>query len=112
MKLRNVVLAVLALSLTVGCVSNPGGVAPSTTPLAGKEYRLLGDTEGTDTHFALLGILPLSGSNTTQEAIDAAKARKGADALIDVTVDYHWEFWILFSRAVTTVRGKAIRFTE
>ena len=112
MKLRNVVLAVLALSLTAGCVTNPGGIAPSTTPLAGKEYRVLGEVEGTDTRVYLFGILPLTGANTTQEAVNDALASKGGDALLDVTVDYNWEFWFFITRSETMVRGKAIRFTE
>ncbi len=112
MKLRYVVLSILALILSTGCATRPGGIASSTTPLEGHQYRVLGDVEGTDTHFALLGIIPLTGSNTLQEAIDDALDSEGADALIDVTVDFHWEFWILFSRSVTSVQGKAIRFKD
>ena len=110
MKLKLVVLSVMVLTLTAGCVNRPGGIAASTTPLNNQEYQVLGNVEGTDTHFALLGILPLTGANTTQEAVEDALTSKGADALLDVTVDFHWEYWILFSRSVTAVQGNAIRF--
>lgn len=109
MKVKYLVLTVLAVTFTAGCIHSPGGIAPSTTPLTGQEYRILGDVTGTDTHFALFGFIPLTGSNTTQEAIDDALSSRGGDAMIDITVESYWQYWILFSRSVTAVYGKAIR---
>ncbi len=112
MKLKYLVLSIMVLAMTAGCVHSPGGIAPSTTPLAGREYYVLGDTSGTDSCVWLFGLLPVTGSNTTREALDDALSSKSADALIDVTVESYFQWWILFTRSVTAVHGKAIQFKK
>jgi hypothetical protein len=103
-----VLLAVFAS----GCMYYPGGIAPSTTPIEGKSYIVLGDAEGTDSYVLLFGLIPIFGSNSTQEAIKDALESENGDALIDVTVETSVQWWILFIRQVIRVKGKAIRFTS
>lgn len=98
--------------LLAGCTHFPGGLAPSSTPLEGRKYTVLGQTEGTDNYVLLFGILPVTGANTIRRAMDRACAKGSGDALIDVTVESHYEYWILFSLYVTTVEGTAIRFNK
>lgn len=105
-------LIVLAVGVLAGCGTTPGGVAPSTTPLEGRNYTVIGKTVGTDSRIKLFGVLPISGSNTTRGGIESAQRRVGADALIDVTVDGYYQYWILFSRDITRVEGLGIRFTK
>ncbi|MFA5042698.1 MAG: hypothetical protein WC381_07355 [Kiritimatiellia bacterium] len=100
---------ILALA---GCAHFPGGLAPSSTPLEGRKYTVLGRTEGADNYVLLFCVLPVTGANTIRRAMDRACAKAGGDALIDVTVESHSEFWILFARYVTTVEGTAIRFNK
>lgn len=102
-------LAVILL-LAYGCAHSPGGVAPSTTPINGRSYQVLGDVRTTDSYVLLFGFLPIMGSNSTHDAIRDALRAKGADALIDVTVDKYFQWWILFTRSVIQVQGKAIKF--
>ena len=109
-KYAGLILAGAVLAFTAGCIHSPGGIAPSTTPLAGRDYRVVGAASGTDSAVWLFGLLPLTGSNTTREALDDAMASKAADALIDVTVESYFQFWFFFTRSVTAVHGKAIRF--
>ena len=105
-------LIALAVGALAGCGTVPGGVAPSTTPLEGRTYTVLSKTAGTDSRIKLFGVLPVSGSNTTRGAIESAQRRVGADALIDVTVDGYYQYWILFSRDITRAEGLGIRFTK
>jgi hypothetical protein len=105
-----VVLPVVAISLLSACIYRPGGIAPSNIPLDGRSYHVVGETASTDSAIRLFGILPVSGSNATRQALDAAIRRRSADALIDITVEHYTQFWILFSRHVTAVRGTAIKF--
>ena len=105
--------AVLILACFIaGCVHYPGGIAPSTTPIEGRSYIVLGDVEGTDSYVLLLGFIPIFGSNSTKEAIKDALESENADALIEVTVESNVQWWILFIRQVIRVEGKAIRFTS
>ena len=106
------VLVGLGACMLAGCRTIPGGVAPSSTPLEGRSYDVLGRTAATDSRICLFGIIPVTGHNSMREAIDAAAHRVGGDALIDVTIEGYWQYWILFSRDVTRAEGIGIRFKE
>ncbi|MGE3151216.1 MAG: hypothetical protein AB7G48_01205 [Nitrospiraceae bacterium] len=103
-------VAAVMIAATAGCATHPGGIAPSTKPLTPGSYTVLGDVAGKDCVYYLLGILPLSGGNELKDAVaDAISEKKGADALIEVTVDGYMEYWILWSRVCTQVYGKAVQ---
>lgn len=107
-------LAGMILMYAAGCATVPGGVAPSNTPLEGRSYQVLGYTESTDSRICLLGIpfLPITGHNSIRNAIQSAARRVGGDALIEITVEGYYQYWLLFSRNVTRVEGIGIRFTR
>ena len=107
-----ILLAILVVSLLGGCIYRPGGIAPSNIPLEGRSYRMVGETASTDSAIRLFAVLPVSGSNSIREALDAAMRKRSADALIDITVEHYTQFWILFTRSVTAVRGTAIQFDD
>jgi hypothetical protein len=107
-----ILLAILVVSLLGGCIYRPGGIAPSNIPLEGRPYHMVGETGSTDSAIRIFGILPVSGSNTIRESLDAAMRKRSADALIDITVEHYTQFWILFTRTVTAVRGTAIQFED
>ena len=107
-------LSLLALGacLVTSCATNPGGVAASSTPLEGRSYVVLGRTAATDSCIRLLGFIPVSGHNSMRAAIDSAARKVGGDALIDVTVEGYFQWWILFTRNITRAEGIGIRFTK
>lgn len=107
-----ILLPVIAISLLSACIYVPGGVAPSNVPLDGRTYREVGQTWSTDSCIRLFGFIPVSGSNTIRQAMDAAIKKRSADALIDITVEWYIQNWILFTRYVTAVRGTAIQFED
>jgi hypothetical protein len=107
-----ILLPVIAISLLSACIYRPGGIAPSNIPLDGRAYRVVGEVASTDSCIRLFGILPISGSNTIRQALDAAIRKRSADALIDITVEGYVQYWILFTRYVTAVRGTAIQFED
>ena len=109
---RKGLAAAFAAVLLAGCAHVPGGITDSTTPIDGRKYVRLGRVSRTDSHILLLGILPISGANNTRDAVNAANRSKGADALIEVTVESYFQYWILFTRLATRVEGEAIRFQE
>ena len=100
----------LLVFLLAGCACIHGGISASITPLNNKPYHTLGYTSATDSRFLLLGIIPLTGSNSTKDALNKAIKKAGADALIDVTVDGYNQWFIILSRVVTKVEGTGIRF--
>jgi hypothetical protein len=93
-----------------GCSHYPGGIAPSTFPLAPGGYTVVKkNVEASDCLVSLLGIFPLSGGNQTHLAIaDALKEAPGATALVGVTSDAYSQYWILWSHTCTEVHGTAV----
>ena len=98
-------------SVLAGCASMPGGVAASTEPINGREYISLGKVSENDSRVYLLGLIPITGENTIQDAIDKAVDSKHGDAMVKVTVDSYSSYWILFAKQTTRVRGEVIRFS-
>ncbi len=99
----------LAAMFTTGCMHHPGGIAPSTRPLAPGGYTELGKVRGQDCVYHLLGFIPVTGGNETRNAVeDALRMKPLADALVEVTVDGYFQYFILFSRACTQVYGTAV----
>ncbi len=109
-KYRMFAVFAVATAFLAGCAHMPGGITDSTTPLNGRPYVELGKVVGEDSKILLLGLIPISGSNNTQDAIDDAKQKTNADALIDVTVEAYGRYWILWSSLTTKVSGKGIKF--
>ena len=103
--------AVVMLAAT-GCAHFPGGVAASNTPLEGRKYTILGNTEATDKRICLLGLIPITSANSVRAALNKAAEKAGGDALIDITVENYVHYWILFSSDITRVEGIAIRFNK
>jgi hypothetical protein len=102
----------LVLCIMSGCAHIPGGIAASNTPLEGRKYTILGKTEATDSRICLFGFLPVTGANSVRAALDKASISAGGDALIDITVESYYHYWILFSKSITKVEGVAIRFNK
>ena len=104
-------IGILALALLAGCTHYPGGLAPSTIPLAPGGYTVVKENvRGSDCLVELLMILPVSGGNRTHKAIaDALEDAPGATALVGVTSDAYTQRWILWSNTCTEVRGTAVK---
>jgi hypothetical protein len=110
--LRGIALAGILAAAGSGCAHAPGGISDSTTPIEGRRYLKLGHAKGTDSRVLLFGVLPVSGSNSTREAIADAIRSRGGDAMIEVTVESYTIYLILFSKMTTVVEGEVIRFQD
>lgn len=115
MKLRMLGVAVLgfaALSMLSGCMSAPGGIAPSTVPITSKDsYTVVKrGALGTDTGVTFLGI-PMGPAPSAYKALQDVKKSTGADALINVTGENKYRyFFFLVCVQEMAVTGDAIKF--
>ena len=85
--LAGLALAALLAVSAGGCLSSPGGLAPSTMPITGKDSYVtvqphVSGGEGSIGIFAI----PLSTPNAN-DALQAVKQKYNADGLINVTVE-------------------------
>jgi len=95
-----------------GCLASPGGLAPSTIPLTGKDsYTVVQENvsggEGT------IGILAIPlWPTSAYDALQATKEAYNADGLINVSIENR-TWWPLLLPIVTyhhlTVKGDAIK---
>ena len=104
------IMLMMVAGIMAGCATSPGGIAASTTPLEGRKYRNMGKSFGTDSRVYLLGFLPLTGENSIRDAIEESVDARNGDAMINVTVEFYSQWWILFTRFTTRVEGDVIRF--
>jgi hypothetical protein len=101
-------LVMVGLGLLLGCSSSHGPeLIASTSPLA-PGVRGTVPASGSDCQTFLLGLLPLTTSPNTQDALSMAKKSAGAEVLTDVTVDENSFYWILLSHRCIRVRGLGV----
>ena len=113
MKLLSItVFARFVAVFIAGCVMAPGGVAPSTTPIEGRKYTELGRVVETDSRIYLFGFIPITGANYIRDAVNEAVESRGGDAMINVTVESYFQWWVVLTRFVTRVDGEVIRFEK
>lgn len=99
---------VLLILLTLGCAGSHGpGLISSTSPLA-PGVRGTIPASGSDCQTFFLGLIPVTTSPNTQEALNDAKKSAHASVLTDVTVDENSFYWILFSHRCVRVRGLGV----
>ncbi|NDC38999.1 MAG: hypothetical protein EBZ48_13270, partial [Proteobacteria bacterium] len=101
-------VALLVLGICVGCSSSQGPeLIASTSPLA-PGVRGTVPASGSDCQTFLLGLIPVTLSPNTQQALSNAKSSAHAEVLTDVTVDENSIYWILFSHRCIRVRGLGV----
>jgi hypothetical protein len=108
-----VVLLAATLGLAIACVRVPATLAPSSTPLEGRAYDLIGPASATTRQSFILGIIPVqSEPELLSRTVESAYKQAGGDALIDVTVETMRRDYVIFSTLTTEVHGKAIKFKD
>ena len=103
------VLALFLLGFGLGCSRSPGGVAASNIPLQPGSYTTIGHVTADDCKVNLLGILPISGANYIEDAMNEALQKSGGHALVNISIERVTKFFILWSETCTEVRGTAVR---
>ncbi|MEM3170546.1 MAG: TRL domain-containing protein [Candidatus Nitrosotenuis sp.] len=89
-----------------------GVTAPKTydSGPTGQPYQILGVVEGKSTATSILGIVATGDASVHKAYQNALRQIPGAEALIEVTVDYQGTSVLgLFASYTTIVRGKAIK---
>ena len=111
-KWAHLLVVTLAITFLSGCAMTPRTMVSCTEPVNGRQFQNLGRTRSTNSKVSLFGIIPISGSNNTRDAIDTAVESKGGDAMVNLVVETYSQNWILFTRLVTSADGNVIKFQK
>ncbi|HUU01562.1 MAG TPA: hypothetical protein VM425_08995 [Myxococcota bacterium] len=98
-----------SLLLATGCLT-PLLVAPSTTPLGNRPYQETGKTVGESCTQSIF-FIPFSTDASLKTALDDARLKVNADALVDVVVDVDSLYTLFYNRTCTVVHATGIRFS-
>jgi hypothetical protein len=111
-KMIGAVLLAGLIFMFAGCTS-PGGLAPSTMPITGKDSYTVIQREAyaVDSSVAILMIFPVT-TCSAYDAMQKAKAKYKADALINVTAENIYNPYFFYSVQKIVVRGDAIKFKK
>ncbi len=112
MKRVTLAFIVIASIVSSGCLTMPVSIAASNTPLHNKKIESnAGKTVGEDSTYSILGLWML-GRPDIGIALENAKKKKKADALINLRCYETTTWFLLFSRTTVTVEGDAIKFKQ
>ncbi len=103
--------AIVALVFGSSACLTPILMSDASAPVAGRAYQDLGDTQGESCSMSVLGI-PVATDASLRTALADAKARVGADALIEIVVDRWSLLTFVFNKQCTQVYAKGIRFGD
>jgi|SRR6185369_5906880 len=107
--MKKLLILLAGITLLTSCGHISGGVAPSNIPLTPGAYKELGEVQGTDCVYYLLGLIPLRGGNQTKDALkDALLQTPSTYALVNVTADTFSQYFFVVSRICTQVHGTAV----
>ncbi len=100
-----------ALLLLTGCVTSPGGIAPSTMPItANDSYTIIKkNAVGEDVSYSIL-FIPITPPCSAYQALQYAKKENKADALVNVTGQNKSVYLLFINWQVMRVCGDAIKF--
>lgn len=105
---RSNLMAALTIALSGCAITQPVTYAP---PPVAPDAQNLGSVDGRACDFSILFFLPFFGDNeaSLDRAVHDAMQKRGANALINTTIDYQYQFFFLVNRRCTLVHGEAIR---
>ena len=118
MNLRNVSLvAICAVGVAVmcGCRTNMGGgVLSSTMPVEQGKYTVIGDrVSGSESSwFGPFGISYAKPGSAVLRSLDEAKAKVGADALIEYSTNVELVNWGPFKQIITRIEGTPVKLQK
>lgn len=101
-------LSLFCLLLVMGCAGRPSSIITSTSPLP-EGVRGTMPTTGSNCQYFLLGLIPVTMSPNSQDAVEEAKREVHAQVLTDVTIDENFGYYIIFSNHCVKVRGLGVR---
>lgn len=118
MNIKNIALlaaCAAGIAVTTGCRTNVGGsFQASSKPIDQGKYTVLGNrVSGSESSWiGPFGVSYAKPGNATLRCLDEAKAKAGADALIEVGTSVERVNWGVAQQIITRVEGTPVKTKE
>ncbi len=100
-------------AMLTACTSTPLRMqALQANQVEGKDYQVLGEAEGSSVGVMLFNIIPINQNDRFEKAYQEAVQSKGADLLLNPTIEERWYWAYLFNGYIFTVKGTAVKLAK
>lgn len=103
----NKILFSLVIVLLSACAARPVAMMTSSSPLSPGVRGTL-KTQATSCQYHLFGLIPISSSLNSGKALESAKKQVNSKVLTDVTSDFTFGHYILFSNSCVRISGLGV----
>ena len=115
LRLRAAILLLACSVLANGCLYNrarPTGIDQQARIMENRQYRILGESEGTSSSFNLIWFIPVTPRVNYEKAVNDAITGMRGDNLIEVKTWIERQVWILGMVEILHVKGKVIQYEK
>ena len=105
--MKRILFATLICAVLAGCHGEPFKIKTAIPET--KDYKVLGEVEGSSGGFLLLGCIPIAKNDMISRAFEEAMLSKGADYLLSPTVEERWYWTPVGNGFALTVKGTAVK---
>ena len=103
------ITALLCGVLLAGCSSMPVTFQTPLNQVEGKDYKVLGESEGSSVGVMLFNIIPINQNDRFMKAKDEAIQKLSGDRLINPSIEERWFWAYLFNGSIFTVKGTVVK---
>lgn len=108
--MKKIISALILSSLLVsGCSSIPVNMGTPPNLIEGKDYRVLGEGEGTSVGIMLFNIIPINQNDRFKKAYEEAILSKGGDRLLNPVIEERWFWAYILNGYIFKVKGTVVK---
>jgi len=106
--MKKLLIVFVALALA-GCSGVPVRFPTPVNQVEGKDYKVLGESEGSSVGIMLFQVIPINQNDRFQKAYDEAVQKLGGDRLINLTIEERWWWAYVLNGYTFTVKGTVVK---
>ena len=106
---RAITALILSSLLVSGCVSVPVNMGTPPNQIEGRDYKILGEGEGSSVGIMLFNIIPINQNDRFKRAYEKAILSKGGDRLLNPVIEESWFWAYILNGYIFKVKGTVVK---
>ena len=103
------IICLISMLTLVGCSSIPVTFVTPPNQVEGRDYKVLGESEGSSVGVMLFGFIPINQNDRFMKAQEEAILRLGGDRLLNPQIQERWYWAYLFNGYIFKVKGTVVK---